>query len=66
MTIEGIQRISVNGEGTEIEYKKSQTRLARSGYESICAFLNRRGGHVVLGADDDGTIIGILPDKVQE
>ena len=66
MTIEGIQRITANSEGTEIEYKKSQTGLARSVYESICAFLNRRGGHVVLGADDDGTIIGIQPDKVQE
>lgn len=66
MTIEGIQRITANCEGTEIEYKQSQTGLARSVYESICAFLNRRGGHVVLGADDDGTIIGIQPDKVQE
>ena len=66
MTIEGIRRITANSEGTEIEYKKSQTGLARSVYESICAFLNRRGGHVVLGADDDGTIIGIPPDKVQE
>ena len=66
MTIEGIQRITANSEGTEIEYKKSQTGLARSVYESICAFLNRRGGHVVLGADDDGAIIGIQPDKVQE
>lgn len=66
MTIEGIHRITANSEGTEIEYKKSQTGLARSVYESICAFLNRRGGHVILGADDDGTIIGIQPDKVQE
>ena len=49
-----------------MEYKKSQTGLARSVYETICAFLNRRGGHVVLGADDDGTIIGIAPEMVQE
>lgn len=66
MTAEGLKRILTNSEGTEIEYKKSQTGLARSVYESICAFLNRRGGHVVLGADDDGTILGIQPDKVQD
>lgn len=66
MTVEGLKRILANIEGTEIEYKKSQTGLARSVYESICAFLNRRGGHVVLGADDDGTILGIQPDKVQD
>ena len=66
MTIEGIKRITANTEGTEIEYKKSQTGLARSVYETICAFLNRRGGHVILGADDDGSIVGIQYDKVKE
>ena len=66
MTIEGLKYIISHSEGTEIEYKKSQTGLARSVYETICAFLNRRGGHVVLGADDDGTIIGIAPEMVQE
>ena len=66
MTIEGLKYIISHSEGTEIEYKKSRTGLARSVYETICTFLNRRGGHVVLGADDDGTIIGIAPEKVQE
>lgn len=33
MTIEGIKQIIANSEGTEIEYKKSQTGLARSIYE---------------------------------
>ena len=59
-------RLTRDSEGTEIEYKQSQEGLARSVYESICAFLNRRGGHVVLGAADDGTILGIPEDKVQE
>ena len=66
MTTEGLKHILTHSEGTEIEYKRSQTGLARSVYESVCAFLNRRGGHVVLGADDDGTLVGIAPDKVQE
>lgn len=50
MTIEGLKYIISHSEGTEIEYKKLQAGLARSVYETICAFLNRRGGHVVLGA----------------
>lgn len=65
MTEEGLKYIISHSEGTEIEYKKSQTELARSVFESICAFLNRRGGHVVLGADNDGKIVGIDPGKVQ-
>lgn len=66
MTAEGLKQIISHSESTEIEYKKSQTELARTVYESICAFLNRKGGHIVLGAADDGTILGIEPDKVQK
>ena len=64
MTAEGLKRILANSEGIEIEYKKSQAGLARSVYESICAFLNRRGSHVVLGADDD-TQNDSHPDSLQ-
>ncbi len=56
MTPDKLKTIIAQKEGTEIEFKKSQDSLARSVYESICAFLNRRGGHVVLGADNDGNI----------
>ena len=66
MTPDKLKTIISQKEGTEIEFKKSQDSLARSVYESICAFLNRRGGHVVLGADNDGNIVGINPAKVQE
>ena len=48
MTPEKLKEIIACKEGTEVEFKKSQDRLARSVYESICAFLNRKGGHVVL------------------
>ena len=66
MTPDKLKTIITQKEGTEIEFKKSQDSLARSVYESVCAFLNRRGGHVVLGADNDGNIVGINPAKVQE
>ena len=62
MTPEELKLILSKPEGTQVEFKKSQTDLARSVYESICAFLNRRGGHVVLGADNNG----INPDSVQK
>ena len=45
MTPDKLKTIIAQKEGTEIEFKKSQDSLARSVYESICAFLNRRGGH---------------------
>ena len=65
MTPDKLKQLLAHPEGTIIEYKKSQESLTRSVYASICAFLNRRGGHVVLGANNDGTIVGINPDCVQ-
>ena len=66
MTPEELKAIISQGEGTEVELKESKDSLARKVYESICAFLNRRGGHVVLGVDNDRNVVGINPSKVQE
>ena len=66
MTPDKLKTIIAQKEGTEIEFKESKDSLARKVYESICAFLNRRGGHVVLGAKDNGEIVGVNPTKVQE
>ena len=66
MTVEGLKDIMRQKEGTEIEFKQSREHLPRNVYESVCAFLNRRGGHVVLGVDDDGKIVGISQAHIQE
>ena len=65
MTKEELKKIISLGEGSTVEFKSSQEGLALSDYETICAFLNRRGGHII-GVRDKGKIIGINPDKIQE
>lgn len=52
MTPEKLKVLLSQREGTQIEFKLSKESLSRSVYESICAFLNRRGCHVILGADN--------------
>ena len=47
-----------------VEFKESSTQVNRDLYESICAFLNRQGGHLVLGVKDDGVIAGIDPQAL--
>ena len=66
MTGEELKSLLAHGEGVDAEFKESTHQLARKIYESICAFLNRKGGHIVLGAKDDGRIVGIAPDSIQE
>jgi ATP-dependent DNA helicase RecG len=35
-------------------------------YESVCAFLNRHGGTILLGVQDSGEVTGIDPDAVTQ
>lgn len=54
-----------HGESERIEFKKS-TGLLRAACESLCAFLNGKGGTVIIGVTDEGKIIGQeLSDKTK-
>ncbi len=60
-----IKKIIAHGEGLKIEFKKSKTNLNKNVFETVCAFLNRNGGHLILGVEDDGEISGIdNPPKI--
>jgi ATP-dependent DNA helicase RecG len=37
------------GEGLTLEFKECRNTLNRDVYESVCAFLNRHGGTLLLG-----------------
>jgi len=47
------------GEGLNIEFKTASDTLPRNVFETICAFLNRKGGYIFLGVKDNGKIEGI-------
>lgn len=36
------------------EFKKGENNLPENLFETICAMLNRNGGHIFLGVDDNG------------
>ncbi len=54
-TLELIQQ----GEGLTLEFKECRNTLNRDVYESVCAFLNRHGGTLLLGVKDNGNILGV-------
>ncbi|SDZ30630.1 ATP-dependent DNA helicase RecG, partial [Proteiniborus ethanoligenes] len=69
MTINHILEMINSGEGLNIEFKESRNKLNKDVFDSVCAFLNRNGGHLLLGVKDDGTIVGIeekAVDKVKK
>lgn len=54
-----------SGESINVEFKKSATDITKDVYETVCSFSNRIGGDIFLGVKDDGSILGVQPDKVE-
>lgn len=65
MTKEHLQELLRQGEGLIVEFKKNTNELSNSVFETVSAFSNRYGGYLLLGVDDDGTILGINRNAVE-
>lgn len=52
------------GEGIDLEFKTCRSQLSRDVYETVCAFLNRHGGTILLGVEDSGEATGIAPAAI--
>ena len=52
------------GENMNIEFKKASDGPKADTFESVCAFLNKTGGDLLLGVDDDGTVVGLPPKAI--
>lgn len=57
MDLEELQHIVADGESETVELKKSTAQLSRAG-ETLCAFLNGRGGRVLIGVTPSRKVIG--------
>jgi ATP-dependent DNA helicase RecG len=62
--INKIRSIIAQGEGVKVEFKRTERDVPRSLYETVCAFLNTKGGDILLGVADNGEIVGIDPNNV--
>ena len=62
MDYKDVNRLIEQGEGFEIEFKRKVStpeKIARA----LIAFANTRGGHILFGVDDDGSIVGVESEK---
>lgn len=64
--IEQIKKLIAGGENQHVEFKKAKNDFPNDAFESICAFLNTDGGTLILGVEDDGTIIGVNPKSIDQ
>lgn len=66
MNIERLQKLIAAGESINVEFKQSKNKLNKDVFDSVCSFLNRNGGHLFLGVEDKGGIIGIEPESIEK
>lgn len=62
MTYKDVLHLIEEGEGFEVEFKRkvsSPEKIAKT----LVALANTRGGHILFGVDDDGTVIGVESEK---
>jgi ATP-dependent DNA helicase RecG len=57
MNLEQVKKIIEQKESTTVEFKTS-TKQLKSAFETVFAFLNGKGGTVLLGVKDNGQIVG--------
>lgn len=54
-----------NGENSGVEFKRDVLQIHKLAKELV-AFSNFEGGMVLLGVDDDGSIVGLTRDRLEE
>lgn len=62
MDYRDVNALIEEGEGFEVEFKRkfsTAEKIARA----LIAFANTRGGHILFGVDDDGSIVGVESEK---
>ena len=66
MTTEFMRDLLSKNEKITVEYKTCQCGIQEDVYETVCSFSNRYGGYIIMGAEDDGTPIGINRNMVKD
>ena len=66
ITPERVLDLIARGEGEQIEFKSANGGLPQSAFETIGSFLNKNGGTLLLGVDDDGKLSGLAFELAEQ
>ncbi len=64
MTNDRLQELLNLGENIAIEFKRCGNGIEPDTYQTVCSFLNRFGGDILLGVEDDGRVTGVPKNAV--
>lgn len=57
MTSDFMKELLSKDEKITVEYKTCQYGIQEDVYETVCSFSNRYGGYIIMGVEDDGSLI---------
>ncbi len=60
-----IKRLILSGEGTTLDFKKTITNCEKIA-KTLVAFANNKGGRLLVGVRDDGTILGVKSEEEEK
>ena len=66
MDIRKLETTLAVGETVAIEFKRFGGKIETDTYETVCSFLNRFGGDIYLGVEDDGAVAGVPENAVTD
>jgi len=66
MSVGRLEKALFLGENIAIEFKRCGGNIESDTYETVCSMLNRFGGEIFLGVEDNGTIKGVPERAAQE
>jgi ATP-dependent DNA helicase RecG len=66
MNLEELNVILFRGENIRTEFKQAREKAPVGLYDTVVSFLNREGGVIILGADNDGKVTGIDPSYAEQ
>ena len=65
MSIERLSKLLNKTESMHLEFKEAKAAVPDNVYETICAMLNRDGGDILLGVDDNSNVTGIVQTELE-
>src|SRR3972149_258731 len=66
MSIELVKTLLKKREKIRIEFKEARSAVPQNLFETVCAFLNREGGSILLGIDNNGKVTGVDPSAIDQ
>ena len=66
MSIELVRNLLKQRERIRLEFKEARSSIPRNLFETVCAFLNREGGSILLGVNNQGEVIGVDPVAIEQ